>query len=744
MTSLINLSRDCAAIIHRGSDMSEHIAGRRSGRTLAALLLATTSLGGTGAIRSFAQEAQGTGTATTLERLVFDGSSYETEDTDSYTTDRISVGEKDVRPVREIPQSTTVITRERLEDGQYTSLDTVLRETPGIVVLNNDDGRSSIFSRGFEFDYLYFNGLPAPVSSVYGTQPDMAIVDHIEILRGPAGLFGGAGEPAGAINMRLKQSKDTFSARVDGTVGSWEHGRAELDVTGPLNDAGTIRGRFVGAYQGEGSWVEDVENGVGVAYGTVEADVTENTTATFSVSHMQRDITPFNGLPTYEDGSLVDLDRSTFTGADWNSFDNAVTDYIAEVEHTFDDGGHAKVSARYQVTDVNFLYAWANGYVADNGDIISSGADTADSRWLARQYDAKSLSLDAHVSKPFDLWGQEHNLILGLDYQNQDITTLQGSGTITVDQNVYDWNVDLDEPTVNYTSQTNVDPEQFGIYGQLRIKPADPLTLIGGARVTWYEATTTNLLTGTPTSVVDIDGQVTPYAGAVYDLTDWLSAYASYTAIFQPQTATDIDGEMLDPREGRQYEAGLKAELFAGVNASVAYFNLRDTNRAVTDPDNPGASAALGEVQAQGIEIEASGEVLPGWQLAVGYTFTETEYLNTTSAGTAGTVFSAYTPAHMFQVWSKYRFGESHGMLDGFYVGAGLKAFSSFSSGSIEAPAYTTVDLLAGYEVNEHLEVSLNVNNVFDETYYARVGSTSVFNFYGEPLSASLRVSAKF
>ena len=149
-------------------------------------------------------------------------------------------------------------------------------------------------------------------------------------------------------------------------------------------------------------------------------------------------------------------------------------------------------------------------------------------------------------------------------------------------------------------------------------------------------------------------------------------------------------------------------------------------------------------MQAQGIEVEASGEVLPGWQLSVGYTFTDTEYLNTTSAGTAGTVFSAYTPEHMFQLWSKYSFNESHGVLDGFYVGAGLKAFSAFSSGSLEAPAYTTVDLLAGYEVNEHLEVSLNVNNVFDEKYYARVGSNSVFNFYGEPLSASLRVSAKF
>ena len=132
---------------------------------------------------------------------------YETEGSGSYASDDISVGDKDARSLREVPQSTTVVTRERLEDGNFTSLDTALRKTPGVVVLSNDDGRSSLASRGFEYDSLYLNGLPTPLSSIYGTQADMATVDHIEILRGPSGLFTGTGEPAGAINMRLKQAQ---------------------------------------------------------------------------------------------------------------------------------------------------------------------------------------------------------------------------------------------------------------------------------------------------------------------------------------------------------------------------------------------------------------------------------------------------------------------------------------------------------------------------------------------------------
>ncbi|MAA97240.1 MAG: TonB-dependent siderophore receptor [Stappia sp.] len=718
---------------------------RPSGATLArlaGLLLASAVPAVWGVSPAMAQD----GDTVLLDRITLEGASYETDDSDSYTSGLVSVGEKDVLSVREIPQSTSVLTRERIEDGGYTSLDTALRDTPGIVVLNNDNGRSSLFSRGFEFDSLYFNGLSAPLSSVYGTQPDLAIVDHIEILRGPSGLFGGNGEPAGAINMRLKQAKRDFEARFEGAFGSWAHKRGEVDITGPLNESGSVRGRFVGVLQDEDGFVDETKNGVGVAYGTIQADIGTNTTATLSINHQARDINPFNGLPTLQDGTLLDLPRSTFTGQDWNDFNNSVTDYIAELEHKFEDGGHAKLSARYQHTDVDFLYAWANGYAAPNGDIISGGGDTDDTRWLARDYSYDSVAVDAHVSKPFELFGQEHNVIVGADYQSFDSTLRQGAGTITGDQNIYNWNSGLARPVVNYTTQTGIKTDKFGLYGQLRVKPFERLTLIGGGRLSWYDATTTNLLSGAVTNRQTINAKVTPYAGAVFDLTEWLSAYSSYTEIFQPQTETDISGTVLDPREGRQVEAGLKAEFFDGnVNASMAYFNLRDVNRAVADPGNPGVSIAQGEVEVQGFEIEASGTVLPGWEISGGYTFTDSQYLN---GGSAGQVFSTYTPKHMLQLWTKYTFDERFDRLNGLFVGGGLTAFSSFSSVSrgitIEAPGYITADLMAGYKLNDNLTATLNINNVFDKKYYSRVGGNSVFNFYGEPRSAQFRLSAKF
>lgn len=727
-------------------DVNENTS-RAIGATLKRALFATTILAGS-AMAVHAQDAADARKKTdetVLDTIVVEGSSYETEGTNSYTTRLMSVGDKDTRRQREVPQSTSVVTRERLDDGNYTSLDTAMRKTPGMVVLSNDDGRSSLYSRGFEYDYLYMNGLATPVSSIYGTQPDMATVDHIEILRGPSGLFGGAGEPSGAINMRLKQASDEYKASVNTILSSWNGKRIEGDVTGPLTKSGRVRGRLVGVLSAKDSWVDTVDNKVGVVYGTIQADVTENTTATFSINHRQRDITPFNGLPTLANGTLLNLDRSTYTGANWNNFENRVTDYIAEIEHKFDDGGHAKVSALYSRVDVDFLYAYAAGPAAANGTVSvlgPGGTGPFGARWLARDYTQDSLSLDAYISRPFELFGLENNVIAGIDYRMSDSTLYNATGLIGAPQNIYNWNSSIARPNVVYGAPTDTETDQTGIYGQWRVKPLESLTLIGGGRLTWYDAKS-------GASKVDVNAEFTPYAGIVYDINDWVSAYASYTQIFQPQSVTDAGGAIIDPRTGEQYEIGLKAELGDGLNASLAWFNLVDKNRAVTDPANPASYLAQGEAHMKGVEAEISGEILPFWEATAAYTYTNTEFKNTRRA--AGSEF--YTPEHMVQLWTKYTFDGRGDWTDGIFVGGGVKLFSSFKNiartaaggaTTFNAPGYGVVDVQAGYKFNEHVTASLTVNNIFDKSYYERVGGNSVFNFYGEPRSVTFKIGTKF
>jgi len=708
----------------------------RTGSSLAyASILASTCM-----VAALQARAQGT------EEVVLDPvtlrATYETEGTGSYTTEQISVGDKDTRAPREIPQSTTVLTRERLEDGGFTSLDTAMRKTPGIVVMTNDDGRSSLYSRGFEFDSLHLNGLPTPLTSIYGTQADMATVDHVEILRGPSGLFTGSGEPAGAINMRLKQAQEERAFRFSSEVGSWSNRRVEADVTGKLNDSGTIRGRLVAAYGDKDSWVDGVTNESRVLYGTLAADLTPDTTASFSINHRARDITPFNGLPTDADGNLLDVSRSTYTGADWNSFENEVTDYIAELEHRFQDGGHVKVSALYSTVDADFLYGYAAGAATDG---TVSGM-----RYLYRDFDQNALSLDAHLSKPFQWFGLENNLIVGIDHRRDDSTMYSGSGLISGSFDLDDWNSSVARPDASFSSKQDSDVRQTGLYAQWRVKPSESWTLIAGGRLSWYEGEvrTTTLSSGAvETSKVEEKGEFTPYLGVIKDINATTSAYASYTEIFQPQNVTDASGDMLKPRSGRQYEIGVKSEILPGVNASAAYFDLKDENRAVSDIENSGYYLAQGKAHMRGLEIEASGSPLPGWELTAGYTYTDSEFEDTETA--AGSEF--YSPRHMLQIWSKYRFQQPG--WDRLQLGAGIKAFSSFknvtrsaagTSSTIEAPGYAVVDLMASYDITDQVAASVTVNNVFDKSYYERVGGTSVFNFYGESRSVNFKLSAKF
>jgi outer membrane receptor for ferric coprogen and ferric-rhodotorulic acid len=668
-----------------------------------------------------------------LEPIDVVGSGYDTEDSGSYASDLVSVGEKDARTVREVPQSTTVLTNEYLKDRNVTTLDTALRKAPGIVVLDNDNGRSSIFSRGFEVDKLYFNGLSAPVSSRHGTQPDMSIIDHVEILKGPAGLFDGAGEPGGAINMSLKRPTREFAASVEASGNTWGGIRGVGDISSPLTEEGTLRARVVATRDQNKTWVDNNDNDTSLGYLVIEGDVTEDDMLTFSVSRTERDLKPFNGLPSFANGTLIDLDTSTTTGADWNEFESGITDLMGEYEHLFENGGHLKLSGLYSERTADSLYAYSRSAAAANGNI--SGITV-----LGEDFEETSLSLDAHISQPVELFGQEHNILAGVDYKQNDSTSLSnGRGVANGDtNNIFNWNTNLTIPAINYTTQQQIETNQYGVYGQVRIKPFDPLTLIGGLRSTWYESANTNLLTGVETSQT-IDAELTPYAGAVYDFTQNLSAYGSYTEIFQPQTDTDVNGDLIGSRTGRQYEIGLKGN-YQGLNASVALFDLVNENYA-TDAD--GINATVGDagadIKVRGFEMEASGSVMPGLEVMAGYTYSLVSYVSGPDS-IQSLVLRGQTPKHQLQIWAK----QDIDLIDGLYLGGGMKAFSGANNGTIKREGYAIFDAMAGYDVTENLSTTLTVNNLFDKKYYSRTGSTTLFNFYGEPRSALLKVTAKF
>ncbi|WP_165797494.1 TonB-dependent siderophore receptor [Solimonas fluminis] len=671
-----------------------------------------------------------------------------TEGSGSYTSRQVTLG-KTPQSIKDTPQSVTVITRQRIEDQNLTSVPKALKQATGVNVQRFDGAGNfnNYYIRGYQVDAIQLDGINFGATGNV-VEFDTAMYDRVEILRGPGGLFQGSGEPSGVINLVRKRALAHAQYGGAVTVGSWDSYRTELDATGPLTADGHLRGRIVGAYNHQDSFVDVVGSTRQMVYGTLEYDLAQSTTLSAGIAWQDVDAVIDQGLPAYADGRLLDVPRSTFIGADWNKQELESTDLFTEVEHRLDNGGYLKAAVRKLDRYMLYRVARANSAVDANGNVnLQTGIYSPD---------RENLSADAYASLPFEAWGLKHNLVVGLDWRKQEETAKSTAFANTATMNVFNPDHAVVQPDWVFNSLSGTETRQYGAYTQLRIKPVAWATVVGGGRLSWWESQSYNRLTGAKTADYDEKSEFTPYAALIFDLSREISLYASWAEIFQPQNNVTLDNSPLPPRTGLQYEAGIKAELLQDrLNAQLAVFRTRDRDRAIADPNAPsplptGAPAnpsiSAGEVESQGFEAELAGSILPGWELTLGYAYVDTEYLRGATTAQTGQTFAAFTPRHTGNLWSLYRF--TGGALKDFSIGGGVRALSRFynQSGAVrfEAPAYTVVSALVGYQITPHWQTTLTADNLFDEKYYEKVSGVTRQAFYGEPLNFSLVLRGSF
>ncbi|WP_348765567.1 TonB-dependent siderophore receptor [uncultured Salinisphaera sp.] len=643
------------------------------------------------------------------------------EQTGGYAVDAATVGTKTPAALKDIPQSISVITRESIEDRNVDTLDELARRTPGLRVLTNDAGRSSIYSRGYEYDEFNIDGLPAPMASINGTLPNLAAFDRVEVMRGPSGLFNSSSELGGIVNLVRKRPTEDAQGHVIGRYGSFNQYYLEGDASGPLTEDGRLRGRAVVAQSDTDGFVDHNDNNSQTFYGTLEYDIDPDTMVSVAYLRQQRDITVNNGLATDADGSLLDVDRSTFLGADWNDFTATTDDFIFELTHRFESGGFGRVGARYSNRNADYNYAFGGGPVAADGTVPVSAT--------AGDIDQNTLAVDASYSQPFETFGNVSEFVAGADYKHYDTDSIRGRARLgRTDADDFEDLAYVDVLASGSLTDNTTKLEEIGLYTKLTFRPVEPLALIGGVRVSDYKVELTDNTAGT-TGSRDDNGKLTPYAGLVLDVDRHHALYASYSKVFNPQTAYDINGDLIEPREGTQYETGVKGSYFNGdLNARASLFRMYDRNYAAGVPGE-NYNEAMGQRRIQGVEFELDGSPIEQLDIIAGYTYLDTEV----ERGADEATF-VLMPDHMFNLWTKYAFDS--GLLDRVSIGAGVTAFSDFSSlQGVEAPGYAVVDAMVGYQFTDKLSGAVNVNNLLDKKYYNRVGSTGTFNFYGEPTS---------
>lgn len=671
-----------------------------------------------------------------------------TEGSGSYTTRAMATATKLTLSARETPQSVSVVTRQQMDDRGFQSLDEVALDATGMSTRQIGGGeRTQFFARGFEVNNFMADGVPISFDQDTMGLATMAMYDHVEILRGAAGIMTGTGNPSGTINLVRKRPGATPQATFGTSAGSWNNYRGELDAGGALNATGTVRGRAVLAVQDADTFKKAYRHQRRLAYGTLDIDLAPGTLLSVG-AYISREDNPgadWNGLPTRRDGSFYPFSRSARMTPDWAYWNKDNSSAFAELDHRLPGGWRTRVTARALQTKMDMLGTYL--YPLEDSANFGQGAG-------AYAYKKTQLSVDAYASGPFQLFGRTHELVVGASYrrnrENDGPGGWPGDYDVTVDP--LTWNSStVPRPVLNYMWSRKGRQNQSGVYATTRLQLSDSLTAMLGARLDSYDYRM-HLTSGEwqDDSAYEVKREVTPYAGLVYTLDGAHSLYASWTSVFQPQNYQKPGGALLDPLTGTNAEAGIKGEYFGGaLTASAALFQINQSNlpRQLPQADcrNTAVSCYLqaGEVRSRGAEFEIAGALARDWQVMAGYTYNTATFLHDSDAGKAGTRYDTQTPRHLFKLSTSYRLP---GELSAWKIGGALRTRSDISNTiggmTVRQGGYTLLDLMASYQASRQWSLQLNVNNVFDKYYYQAVGSTQDNNHFGAPVNVLL--SAKY
>jgi outer-membrane receptor for ferric coprogen and ferric-rhodotorulic acid len=652
------------------------------------------------------------------------------EKTKSYTINSSSSAIRLDTSLRETPQSISVITRELLNDFRLTSVNDALSYATGIMVDDYETDRNEYSARGFDITNFQVDGIGAPLTygSVYGDL-DLAIYDRLEVLRGANGLLTATGNPSATINFVRKRPTKDFQARVDVSAGSWDNRRIEGDVSGSLNADGSVRGRLVLVNQNKDSYLDRYSTEKNVAYGVIEADITDSTALALGHTYHQNDANGnvWGSLPLlYADDSKRHYKVSDSSAPEWSYWKNTNNITFVELTHYFNNDWKIKgqLTRKEMDSDARLLYVMGNEDRATGLGLVS----------YPGMYKTSAIDHvgDIYASGPFELAGRKHELVFGATWSKSDVVESERSGPLFVPftsfENIGNFPLPAFDPAnkaSDFTTKTT------NIYAATKLNVTDALKLTAGGSILSYK------LDGTAYGVdqkADEDNKFTPYIGAVYNLNDMHSLYASYAGIYKPQVEIDANQKTIAPLEGKNYEVGFKSEWFnKKLNSSFALFKTEQENIAQpTGAVVNGKSIYEGlNATSKGYEFDLSGEVTDRLSVNAGYTRLMS------IKGEQDQNVNPYIPRHLVHLSTVYKVPH----VESLKVGASLNwqndTYVNIGTVRYEQDSYVTLNLMANYKIDKHWSTAVNLYNVTDEKYltslkYANSGQS----YYAAPLNA--------
>lgn len=640
-----------------------------------------------------------------------------TGEQDGYSVPTATTATRTDTPLRDVPQSIQVVPQQVLRDQQVTRLDEAVRNVSGVTVGDSfGNTRDSFVIRGFPTDFggnILRDGFRT--TGFNSGFNEIANLESVEVLKGPASVLFGNLAPGGIINLITKKplAEPFYSATLE--VGNYGFFRPSIDLSGPLNPDRTVLYRLNAAYQNSGTFRDfdqDIERFFIAP--VLSWQLGQQTSLRLEFDYLN-DERPFDrGLIAIgDDVADIPFDRILGEPDDISEIEQIGAGYT--LEHRFNDTWRIRNAFRYLSSDT-FDYRADSVELDEETGILTRNFRSNDD--ISRSYAAQT-----ELIGNFATGSVEHTLLFGVDlyWLNSEGTQRRLPAGLTPDLNIFDplYNL-IPRPALSELTNVVRDDNQrtntIGIFLQDQIDLADNWHLLVGGRLDILDQEGEDNTADT-TSEQNVDA-FSPRIGIVYQPIEPISLYASYSKSFQPNIFTRADGSFLEPERGTQYEVGVKGEFLDNrLAATLAAFQITKTNVAAPDPENTDFSIPIGEQRSRGIELDVAGEILPGWNIIATYAYIDAEVTETNEiAETEGNRLNN-VPYNTASLWTTYEI--QTGDLEGLGFGFGL-FFVGERQGDIEntfdLPSYLRTDAAIYYRRN-NWRAAVNFKNLFDINY---------------------------
>ncbi len=686
-------------------------------------------------------------------------------DAEGYTVETTASSTKTNTPLRDVPQAISVVTRDQIQDQAMQSLTDVVRYAPGVGAAQGEGNRDNpIFRGNASTADMFVDGIRDDVEYFR----DLYNVERVEVLKGPNGMIFGRGAVGGLINRVTRQANREAVREATLQAYSEGGGRTTADFGNAIGE--TLGLRVTALYEDSDSYRDDVTfERVGINP-TMFLALGANTTLRLGYEYYDYDRVADRGIPSFQGRPSASAPETFFGDPDQSTTGATVNSATAVLEHRFANGASLTNRTRWADYDKAYWNVYPVTAVTPDGTV---GIEA-----YGQENQRENLFNQTDLVVDFQTGGMAHTFLVGVELGTQDSDNRRdnglfdfGGGTPPVttpasnDQRVY---VPFNDPRTTFPvtfahvstaasanpAFNHIDTTQAAVYVQDQIKFSSRWQAILGVRYDNLEIEFNNFnppTATTPARIVTQDDLISPRAGLIYQPTDAMSLYASYTVATLPRAGAQMTSltptnEAFDPEEWENVEVGLKWDIHPGLSATAAIYELDRTNVIVPDPNNATLSILVDGQRTRGAEVGLTGRVLEAWSIAGGYAYQDAEITETQSAAVVDGARIGQVPEHTFSLWNRYDFTPSWGVgLGVIYSSDQFVAVENVltPASNVTLPDYTRVDAALYWTINPNMRLQANVENLLDEEYFPNAHNNNNIT-PGSPLAARVSFVTNF